>query len=112
MYKMFEFVEKFESIEYTISWKFNEKLCTQAVQEVQIRGKIRIHGMYDLVKIQWEIVYIRCTESPEFRKKLNSLNVGYHENSLENCVHWMDKKSKVIEKYKFSESTVSWKFNE
>lgn len=93
-------------------WKVNGNLCTVDVQNVRIRGKIWIYWIYNIVKIQWKIVYTSRTGSPDSRKNSNSWNVQYSKNSMGNCVHWMDKKSEVIEKYKFSESTVSWKFNE
>ena len=59
MYKKSGFVKKFESIECTISWKSNGKLCTLDVQKVQIHEKIQIHWMYEIVKIQWKFMYIR-----------------------------------------------------
>ena len=109
MYKKSGFMEKFEFVEYMISWKFNEKLRTLDVQKIQIWGIIRIHGMYNIVKIQWKIEYIRCTESIDLRRNRNSLNVGYHENWLENFVHWIE--SLKSEKFEFGEYMISWKFN-
>jgi len=50
-------MKKFEFVEYTISLKFNGKLCPLDVQKVHIWGKIWICCMYD------------------------------SENSMENCVH-------------------------
>ena len=45
------FVEKFEFVECTKLWKFNENLCTLDVWEVRIRW------MYDIEKIQRKIVH-------------------------------------------------------
>ena len=56
-------------------------------------------------------MHIRSTESPDLRKNSNLLNVGYHDNSLENCVQWTGRKSRFIEKLKFAYYTISWKFN-
>ena len=78
---MFEFVECMKS------WKINGNLCTLNVQKVWIRGKIWIRWMYDIMKIQWKIVYIRCTKSPNSWKNSNSLNVLNCENSMEIYVH-------------------------
>ena len=80
-------MEKFEFVNCTISWKFNGILRTVNVQTVQIRGKIQIWWIYDIVKIQWKIMYTRCTESPDLRKNSNSWNVRYSKNSMESCVH-------------------------
>ena len=35
--------------------------------------------MYDILKIQLKIVYIRCIDGPNTWKNSNSLNVQYHE---------------------------------
>ena len=43
--------------------------------------------MYDIKKIQWKFVYIRCTNDPNTWKNSKSLNVQYRQNSVENCVH-------------------------
>ena len=42
IYRMSEFMEKFEFIKCTISRKFNGKLCTLEVQIVRLHGKIII----------------------------------------------------------------------
>ena len=68
-------------------WKFIAKFCTLDVQKVRIRGKIQIRWMFNIVKIQWKIVYIRSTDGLSMWKNSNSLKVRYHENSIENCVH-------------------------
>ena len=54
-------------------------MYTRCTESPKLR-KIRICGMYDIVKIQWKIPYIRCIESSNLMKKSNSLNVGYYEN--------------------------------
>ena len=56
-------------------------------------------------------MYIRCTESLDSWKNSNSLNVWYRENSMENFVHQMYKKSKFEEMFEFVECTKSWKIN-
>ena len=56
-------------------------------------------------------MYIRCTESLNLRKISNLLNLGYRENSMKNCVHWMHKKSRFIVKFKFIKCTISRKFS-
>mgnify|MGYP007088615842 CR=1 FL=1 len=35
--------------------------------------------------IQWKTVYIRCTKCSYSFKNLNSLNIQFRENSMENC---------------------------
>ena len=40
--------------------------------------------MYQIVKIQWKIIYIRCTDRPNLFKNSNSLNAQIHENLMEN----------------------------
>ena len=40
--------------------------------------------MYNIMKIQWKFVYIRCIESPDSWKNWNSLNVQNCQNSMEN----------------------------
>ena len=77
---------KFEFIECTTSWKFEENLCTVDVQKVWIHGKIRICWIYDIVKIQWKIENTRWIENPDLRNNSNSWNVQYSENSMEICV--------------------------
>jgi len=47
--------------------------------------------MYNIVKIQWQIVYIKCTKSSYSLKKSNLLNVRNHQYSMENWVHRIDK---------------------
>ena len=42
--------------------------------------------MYEFFKIQWTIVFIRCTDVSNLWKNSNSLNVLFHENLMENCV--------------------------
>jgi len=42
--------------------------------------------MSEIINIEWKIEYIRQTDSPNTWKNLNSLNVRYRENSMENCV--------------------------
>ena len=68
--------------------------------------------MYDIVKIQWKIVHIRCTESPNSYKNSNSLNVQCREKSTGNWVHYMYRKFGFEEKFEFVECTKSSKFNE
>ena len=49
--------------------KFNGKLCTLNVQIVWICRKIWIRlicWMYNVMKIQWKIVYIKCIDCLEF----------------------------------------------
>ena len=89
MYKWSKYVEKFEFVKCTISWKFNGNLCTLDVQNARIRRKIE---------------FIECTN-------LNLLNIQNHENSKENCVQQMYRKSIFVEKFKFIECTISRKFN-
>ena len=104
MYSNFEFVGKFKFIKCTISWKFNRKLCTLDIQMGWSHGKIQIRQTYDIVKILWKTVYIRCTESP---------------NSGKNWICWIYKIAKIqrkIEyirwkKFEFIECTILWKFN-
>ena len=79
-------MEKFIFVECMISWKFNGKLCTLQVLKVRIQGKFWIHWMYEFFKIQWTIVFIRCTDVSNLWKNSNSLNVLFHENLMENCV--------------------------
>jgi len=43
--------------------------------------------MYDTMKIEWKIAYIRCIKSFDLYKNSNSLYVQYHENRMENFVH-------------------------
>ena len=43
--------------------------------------------MYQIVKIQWKVVYIRCANILDLLRNLISLKVQNHENSRENCVH-------------------------
>ena len=38
------------------------------------------------MKIQWKIMYIRCTDRSDLFKTSNSLNVQNHENPMENCL--------------------------
>ena len=40
--------------------------------------------MYEIVKMQWKIVYIRSIEIPNSWKNSNSLNVQNRQNSMEN----------------------------
>ena len=54
---------KFEFDKCTISLKVNGQQRTLDVQKVWIRGKIQIRWIYDIMKIQLKIVYIRWTES-------------------------------------------------
>ena len=111
MYRTSRFVEKFKFIKCTISWKFNGKLCTLDVQKFRIRGKFLIHWIYEIMKINWKIFYIRWTDFPDSWKKLNSLNVWSQENSMENYVHLMYKTSGFVEKFEFIECKMSWKFD-
>ena len=70
MYRSFEFVEKLNSL------------------NVQIHeNSMENQWMYEIVKIQWKIVYIRCIDSPDLVRNLISLKVQNHENSMENYVH-------------------------
>ena len=57
--------------------------------------------MNDIKKIQWKIVYIKSSNGPKTWKNSNSLNVGYRENSMKNCVHKMQRNSKFKEKFEF-----------
>ena len=43
--------------------------------------------MYKIIKIHWKIKYIQWINSLNKRKNSNSLNVQYHENSMEICVY-------------------------
>ena len=49
--------------------------------------------MNKIVKIQWKIVNIRCTNYQEFKKNLNMLEKlkiqFFLLNSTENCAHYM-----------------------
>ena len=42
---------------------------------------------FQIEKIQWKNVYIRCTNILDVLRNLISLEVQNHENSGENCVH-------------------------
>jgi len=42
---------------------------------------------FQIVKIQWKNVYIRCTNILDMLRNLISLKVQNRENSKENCVH-------------------------
>jgi len=42
---------------------------------------------YQIVKIQWKIVCIRCTDCQEWLRTLILLKVQNRENSMENCIH-------------------------
>ena len=71
------------------------------------------------MKIQWKIMYLRCTDCMNLFKNSNSLNLQNcensmdvqimyirctdHENSKENCVHQMYRLSEFVEKFKFVE---------
>ena len=66
--------------------------------------------MFDIVKIQWKIEHIRCTEIPDSRKNQISLNGQHRENSMENCVHQMFKNCGFIEKFEFIECKILRKF--
>ena len=55
--------------------KFNKKLCTLDVQIVWIWRKYWIRLMYKIVKIHWEIVYIKYTDFPDLKKILKILDM-------------------------------------
>ena len=63
--------------------------------------------MYEIVKIQWKIEYIRWTDSPNTQKNSNWLNVQYRENLVENCVHQIGRGSTKVEKHEFVKSPMS-----
>ena len=58
------------------------------------------------MKIQWKIMYIRCTDHSNLFKTSNSLNVQNRENPMENCL-LMYYSSKFDEKFEIIESTKS-----
>ena len=57
------------------------------VQNCEILMENRNCWTYEIVKIQWKVVYIRCTNIPDLLRNLISLKVQNCENSRENCVH-------------------------
>ena len=59
--------------------------------------------MYDIEKIQWKIVYTRCTDGPNSWKILKSLNERYRENSREICLLQMYRNSGYFENFEFVE---------
>ena len=63
--------------------------------------------MYDIEKIQWKFVYIRCTNDSNTWKNSKSLNVQYRQNSVENCVHQMYRWSEYVEKLEFVKCMIS-----
>ena len=56
--------------------------------------------MYEIVKIQRKIKYIRWTDSPNTWENSYSLNVRYRKNSIENYVHLMKRMFRFVEKFK------------
>ena len=62
-------------------------------------------------EIQWKVEYTRCTNGPDSWKSSNLLNVRYCENSMEIYAHLMNRMSRLMEKFKFVECTISKKFN-
>ena len=67
--------------------------------------------IYQIVKNQWKIVYIRCTNSLDLVTNLFSLKIQNHENSMENSVHLMYRLLGFVKKFEFIECTNSWKFD-
>ena len=63
------------------------------------------------MKIQWKIVYIKCTNSPDLLRNLFSLKVQNHENSMENCVYQMYRLFRFVKKFEFVECTNSGKID-
>ena len=86
IYRSSKFVSKFEVVKCTKSWKFNLKLCTN-VLIILIWWKFQNCWTYQIVKIQWKIMYIRCSNILDLLRNLISLKVQNRENSRENCVH-------------------------
>ena len=57
---------------------------------VQVReNSMENQRMYQTMKIQLKIVYVRCTNSPDLLTNLFSLKIQNRENSMENSVHLM-----------------------
>ena len=62
------------------------------------------------MKIQWKIMYIRCTDRLDLFKTSNSLNVQNCENPMDNCL-LMYYSSKFDEKFEIVESTKNLRKN-
>ena len=58
-----------------------------------------------LWKFSGKIVYFKCT------KNSNLFNVQYYEKLMENCIHYMYRKSRFMEIFEFVGCTKSSKFN-
>ena len=63
------------------------------------------------MKIQWKVVYIRCTNISDLLRNLNSLKVQNRENSMENCVQQIYRSFKFVKKFEFVEYTNSGKID-
>ena len=66
------------------SFGFVEKLNLFSVQILE--NSMENQWTYQIMKIQWKIVYIRYIDSLGLVKNLISLKVQNHENSMENYV--------------------------
>ena len=55
------------------------------------------------MKIQWKIMYIRCTDCMNLFKNSNSLNVQDRENLVENFVHQTYRLFELVKKFEFVE---------
>ena len=62
-------------------------------------------------EIQWKVEYTRCTNGPDSWKSLNSLNVRYCESSKEYWVYQMYRKSGFVENFELTEYMNSSNFN-
>ena len=79
---------------------------------VQVReNSMENQRMYQTMKIQLKIVYVRCTSSPNLLTNLFSLKIQNRENSTENIVHLMYRSLGFVKKFKFTECKNSWKFD-
>ena len=56
----------------------NSKLLTVQNHEILMENR----RMYQIMKIEWKIVHIRCTDHMNLFKTLNSLNIQNRENSM------------------------------
>ena len=74
MHNLSGIVEKFDFVESTESWEFNEKLCILDLQIIQISKKRKIE-------------FVESTNSWKFDGK--SMNEPNYDNSMENCVQKM-----------------------
>ena len=55
------------------------------------------------MKIQWKIMYIRCTDCMNLFKNSNSLNVQDRENLVENFVHQTYRLFELVKQFEFVE---------